>query len=512
MTETYTASHIKVLEGLEGVRKRPSMYIGSTSSTGLHHLVSEVVDNSIDEALAGFCKNINVTINENGTVTVEDDGRGIDVELIKKIAVEKGLIPKSTVEKLSNQEILMLTCLPGFSTKKSTSLVSGRGIGLNAIKQRVEAIGGYIEIDSEKGKGTRVTLLVPTTVTVLTVLLVNVGDEIYAIPSSIISSAIKLNMNSIRYTGREGIILYKGRLIPIYSLSNMLGVSGKDESYAVILQKGAEWFSKIGTEKSTGTKVFALAGKVNNVGLIEVPMGTTLREVIFDIGGGIKGDKKFKAVQIGGPSGGCLPESLLDTPVDYDSLTSTGAIMGSGGMVVMDESTCMVDVARFFLSFTQSESCGKCTFCRIGTKRMLEILEKITLGQGRMEDLDKLEELAAKIKTTSLCALGQTAPNPVLTTLKYFREEYEAHILKKSCPAKKCKALIEFRVIPENCTGCTLCSKVCPTGAAHGERRDIHSIDPKLCIKCGLCMEACRFDAIEIITGVAYAGEVGAKS
>ncbi|RKX84830.1 MAG: NADH-quinone oxidoreductase subunit F, partial [Spirochaetes bacterium] len=280
----------------------------------------------------------------------------------------------------------------------------------------------------------------------------------------------------------------------------------------VIIRMGGSVYARIGTAKSKGTKVFALAGKIKRGGMVEVPMGTTLREVIFDIGGGIKGNKKFKAVQIGGPSGGCLPESLLDTPVDYDSLTSTGAIMGSGGMVVMDESTCMVDVARFFLSFTQSESCGKCTFCRIGTKRMLEILEKITLGQGRMEDLDKLEELAAKIKTTSLCALGQTAPNPVLTTLKYFREEYEAHILKKSCPAKKCKALIEFRVIPENCTGCTLCSKVCPTGAAHGERRDIHSIDPKLCIKCGLCMEACRFDAIEIITGVAYAGEVGAKS
>ena len=268
-----------------------------------------------------------------------------------------------------------------------------------------------------------------------------------------------------------------------------------------IIRMGGKVYAKIGTEKSKGTKVFALAGKIKRGGMVEVPMGTTLREVIFDIGGGIKNDKKFKAVQIGGPSGGCLPESLLDTPVDYDSLSSTGAIMGSGGMVVMDESTCMVDVARFFLSFTQSESCGKCTFCRIGTKRMLEILERITLGQGRMEDLDKLEELAAKIKTTSLCALGQTAPNPVLTTLKYFREEYEDHILRKSCPAKKCKALIEFRVIPEKCTGCTLCAKVCPTGAAHGERRQVHSIDPKLCIKCGLCVEACRFNAIEITTG-----------
>ncbi len=275
-----------------------------------------------------------------------------------------------------------------------------------------------------------------------------------------------------------------------------------------IIRMGGHVYAETGTEKSKGTKVFALAGKIKRGGMVEVPMGTTLREVIFDIGGGIQGDKKFRAVQLGGPSGGCIPGSLLDTPVDYDSLTSTGAIMGSGGMVVMDESTCMVDVARFFLSFTQNESCGKCTFCRIGTKRMLEILERITMGHGGMEDIDKLEELAVKIKVASLCALGQTAPNPVLTTLKYFREEYEDHILRKKCPAKKCKALIRFKVVPENCTGCTLCVRVCPTGSVHGERRQIHEIDPDLCIKCGLCEEACHFDAIEITTGDIKAGVI----
>ncbi len=268
-----------------------------------------------------------------------------------------------------------------------------------------------------------------------------------------------------------------------------------------IIRMGAKEYAKIGTERSKGTKVFALAGKIKRGGMVEVPMGTTLREVIFDIGGGIKDDKKFKAVQLGGPSGGCLPESLLDTPVDYDSLVATGAIMGSGGMVVMDEDTCMVDVAKFFLSFTQSESCGKCTFCRIGTKRMLEILERITEGKGKMSDLDELEELAYKIKKTSLCGLGQTAPNPVLTTLKYFRDEYEEHILNKRCPAKKCKALIRYRVIPDKCTGCTLCAKACPTGAVKGKAKEIHYINPDECIKCGLCFEACRYDAIEITTG-----------
>jgi NADH-quinone oxidoreductase subunit F len=278
---------------------------------------------------------------------------------------------------------------------------------------------------------------------------------------------------------------------------------------APILRMGASAYAAIGTEKSKGTKVFALAGKIKHGGMIEVPMGITLREVIFGIGGGIQGDKKFKAVQLGGPSGGCIPESLLDVQVDYDSVTATGAIMGSGGMVVMDETTCMVDVARYFLSFTQSESCGKCTFCRMGTKRMLEILERITRGEGKMSDLDQLEQLAVKVKISSLCGLGQTAPYPVLTTLKYFREEYIEHIQNKACPAKHCRALLRFRVIEEACTGCTLCAKVCPTQAAAGERKAVHHIDQALCIKCGLCFEACRFDAIEITTG-AVAAEAAA--
>jgi NADH-quinone oxidoreductase subunit F len=278
---------------------------------------------------------------------------------------------------------------------------------------------------------------------------------------------------------------------------------------APILRMGASAYAAIGTEKSKGTKVFALAGKIKHGGMIEVPMGITLREVIYGIGGGIQDDKKFKAVQLGGPSGGCIPESLLDVQVDYDSVTATGAIMGSGGMVVMDETTCMVDVARYFLSFTQSESCGKCTFCRMGTKRMLEILERITRGEGRMSDLDQLEELALKVKTTSLCGLGQTAPNPVLTTLKYFRDEYVEHIQSKRCSAKHCRELITFRVVEEACTGCTLCAKVCPTQAATGERKAVHKIDDALCIKCSLCYDACRFKAIEITTGM-VATEVSA--
>jgi NADH-quinone oxidoreductase subunit F len=263
---------------------------------------------------------------------------------------------------------------------------------------------------------------------------------------------------------------------------------------------GAE-YARIGTEKSKGTKVFALAGKIKRGGMIEVPMGISLREIIFDIGGGILGDRKFKAVQMGGPSGGCVPEKLADVLVDYDSLTATGAIMGSGGMVVMDDSTCMVDVARYFLTFIQSESCGKCTFCRIGTKRMLEILTRITTGNGEEKDIAELEELAAKIRVSSLCGLGQTAPNPVLTTLRYFRSEYDDHIRNKRCAAKKCKALIRFDVIAETCTGCMLCAKVCPTKAARGERKKLHSIDQAACIQCGLCYEACRFDAIEITSG-----------
>ena len=230
-------------------------------------------------------------------------------------------------------------------------------------------------------------------------------------------------------------------------------------------------------------------------------MGISLREIIFGIGGGILGDRKFKAVQMGGPSGGCVPDELADVLVDYDSLTATGAIMGSGGMVVMDESTCMVDVARYFLTFIQSESCGKCTFCRIGTKRMLEILTRITEGKGEEKDIAELEELAAKVKVSSLCGLGQTAPNPVLTTLRYFRSEYDDHIRNRRCTAKKCKALIRYHVIADACTGCMLCARVCPTKAAHGERKKAHLIDQDTCIQCGLCFEACRFDAIEIRTG-----------
>ena len=284
------------------------------------------------------------------------------------------------------------------------------------------------------------------------------------------------------------------------SPSNINNVETYANVPAIIRMGGAE-YARIGTEKSKGTKVFALAGKIKRGGMIEVPMGISLREVIFDIGGGILGDRKFKAVQMGGPSGGCVPEELADVLVDYDSLTATGAIMGSGGMVVMDESTCMVDVARYFLTFTQSESCGKCTFCRIGTKRMLEILIRITEGKGEEKDIADLEELAAKVRLSSLCGLGQTAPNPVLTTLRYFRSEYDDHIRNKRCAAKKCKALIRFNVIVESCTGCMLCAKVCPTKAARGERKKPHSIDQDTCIQCGLCHEACRFDAIEITSG-----------
>ncbi len=273
-----------------------------------------------------------------------------------------------------------------------------------------------------------------------------------------------------------------------------------------IIRGGGAQYARLGTEKSKGTKVFALAGKIRCGGMIEVPMGISLREVIYDIGGGIKGDRRFKAVQLGGPSGGCIPERLLDVQVDYDSVTATGAIMGSGGMVVMDETTCMVDVARYFLSFTQSESCGKCTFCRVGTKRMLEILERITRGEGQMSDLERLEDLAAKIKVSSLCGLGQTAPNPVLTTLRYFRDEYVEHIQNRRCPALQCRPLIRYQVVEEACTGCMLCARVCPTKAAQGEKKQVHRIDPELCIKCGLCSDACRFEAIRVTSGAPATG------
>ena len=262
-----------------------------------------------------------------------------------------------------------------------------------------------------------------------------------------------------------------------------------------IILKGADWFASIGTEKSKGTKVFALGGKINNTGLVEVPMGTPLRDIIYKIGGGIPGGKKFKAVQTGGPSGGCIPADYLDIAIDYDSLTAIGSMMGSGGMIVMDEDNCMVDIARFFLDFTVDESCGKCTPCRIGTRRMLEILERIVEGKGEDGDIEKLETLAKNIKATALCGLGQTAPNPVLSTLRYFRDEYEAHIKEKRCPAHHCQALLNY-VISDKCRGCTLCAKVCPAGAITGEVRKQHHIDVTKCLKCGACMEKCRFGAI----------------
>lgn len=265
-----------------------------------------------------------------------------------------------------------------------------------------------------------------------------------------------------------------------------------------IISNGASSFNKYGTEKSKGTKVFALTGKINNSGLVEVPMGTTLRDIIFKLGGGVPDGKKFKAVQMGGPSGGCIPEHLLDIQVDYDSVNATGAIMGSGGMVVMDETTCMVDVAKFFLNFTREESCGKCTFCRMGTKRMLEILNRITEGKGEEGDIEKLEELAMQIKENSLCGLGQTAPNPVLTTIKYFREEYEAHIRDKKCPALACKALLTYTIDEDKCTGCTACARKCPVNAISGERKMPHEIDQDVCIQCGACYQACNFDAIKL--------------
>ena len=266
-----------------------------------------------------------------------------------------------------------------------------------------------------------------------------------------------------------------------------------------IIHKGADWYAGLGTEKSKGTKIFALAGKINNTGLVEVPMGITLERIIFDIGGGIPGGKKFKAVQTGGPSGGCIPASLLNLPIDYDSLTAAGAIMGSGGLIITDENTCMVDLAKFFLTFTQSESCGRCAPCRLGTKRMLEILQRITEGTGELSDLEILKELAPMIKDASLCGLGQTCPNPVLTTLNYFLDEYRAHIEEKRCPAGICKALIRYQIDPETCTGCGVCRKACPQAAISGKAKEAHTLDQSLCIKCGICYNECKFDAVKII-------------
>ena len=263
-----------------------------------------------------------------------------------------------------------------------------------------------------------------------------------------------------------------------------------------IILNGADWFAGMGTERSKGTKVFCLVGKINNTGLVEIPMGTTLREIVEDIGGGIPNGKKFKAAQTGGPSGGCIPASLIDTPIDYDNLIAIGSMMGSGGLIVMDEDTCMVDIAKFFLEFTVDESCGKCTPCRVGTRRLLEMLEQITVGNGSPELLKEMEELCYYIKANSLCALGQSAPNPVLSTLHYFRDEYEAHCVEKRCPAGVCKRLVKFSILEDRCKGCTACVRACPVGAISGEVRKPHSIDPAKCIKCGACLETCRFNAI----------------
>lgn len=273
------------------------------------------------------------------------------------------------------------------------------------------------------------------------------------------------------------------------------------ETYATVPQvilKGAEWFAGMGTERSKGTKTFALAGDVNNTGLIEVPMGITLREIIFEVGGGIKNGKDFKAIQTGGPMGGCLPASDLDLPVDYESLSQAGSMMGSGGMIVMDEETCMVDIARFFMEFTQEESCGKCVPCRVGTRRLLEILTDICNGEGKAGDIETLEMLCKQIKQDSLCGLGQGAPNPVESTLKHFRDEYEAHIFEKRCPAKVCRAMIRYEILEDACTGCTVCARNCPVDAIAGERRQTHTIDPDVCVRCGICLQVCNFNAVTI--------------
>lgn len=267
---------------------------------------------------------------------------------------------------------------------------------------------------------------------------------------------------------------------------------------APIILNGYEWFSSIGTEKSKGTKVFAVGGKIHNVGLVEVPMGTTLRTIVYDIGGGIPNGKKFKAAQTGGPSGGCIPEKYLDTGMDFDNLISIGSMMGSGGLIVMDEDTCMVDIAKFYLEFTADESCGKCNPCRIGTKRLLELLDKICSGNGVPEDLEKIKELAEHMKTSSLCALGQSAPNPVLSAMEHFGDEYRAHIYDKKCPAGVCKSLLSYYIEPDKCKGCTLCARNCPVGAISGTVKSPHEIGPKKCVKCGQCIAHCRFNAIVI--------------
>lgn len=299
--------------------------------------------------------------------------------------------------------------------------------------------------------------------------------------------------------GKRGMPMPKPPFPAVSGLWGKPTVINNVETYAnivPIMLNGAEWFRSIGTEKSPGTKVFALGGKITNTGLVEIPMGTTLRETIYEIGGGIPNAKEFKAVQTGGPSGGCIPSQNLDTPIEYDTLTALGSMMGSGGMIVMDEDNCMVDVARFFLDFTKDESCGKCTPCRIGTKRLLELLEKITHGKGTLEDVEALEELGKVIKKAALCGLGQTAPNPVLSTLHYFKDEYVAHVTDKKCPAKVCKPLIKYVILEDKCKGCGLCTRNCSQGAINGRIRELHSIDPEVCIRCGLCMSVCKFRAI----------------
>ncbi|MEE4364455.1 MAG: NADH-ubiquinone oxidoreductase-F iron-sulfur binding region domain-containing protein [Desulfotignum sp.] len=290
--------------------------------------------------------------------------------------------------------------------------------------------------------------------------------------------------------------------IGLYDKPTLLNNVKSFSSAPMIITKGAEWFASVGTEKSTGTAIFALTGAVNNCGLIEVPMGITLREIIYDIGGGVPDGAEFKAVQTGGPSGGCLPASLLDTPIDYDSLDEAGSIMGSGGMVVMDEKTCMVDVARYFLDFTEIESCGQCVPCRLGTKQLLEILQEICKGKGRKEDLDVLYDLSLSVHAGSICGLGQTAANPVLTTLRYFREEYEAHIFDKCCPAKVCKSLISFVIREDKCVGCGICAKSCPVNAISGEKKKVHVIDQSVCVQCGVCQEKCpaKFSAVDCVS------------
>jgi NADP-reducing hydrogenase subunit HndC len=284
----------------------------------------------------------------------------------------------------------------------------------------------------------------------------------------------------------------------LWGKPTLLNNVGTMFNIANIIDNGASWFAEVGTEKSKGTKVFSLVGQVAHSGLVEVPFGTPLREIIFGIGGGIKDGKAFKAAQTGGPSGGCLPASQLDLPVDYDTLAQAGSIVGSGGMVVVNEETCMVDIARFFLEFTQSESCGKCVPCRLGTKRMLETLERITQGRGREGDVELLLELADTVQGASMCGLGQTSPNPVLTTIRYFRDEYDAHIREGRCPAGVCKAMITYRILADKCTGCTLCARNCPADAITGKRREVHVIDPELCTRCDTCRQVCRFDAVAV--------------